>query len=356
MNGEIAIQLILNSIIAGGIYALIALGYTLVYGVLKFINFAHGEIFMIGGYTAYAASVSLPEKTALSFAWFMSIIFTIFLMYHFPRFSFLQKKKAWHYLLGAAVLFLIAKLLSYPLYYLNITALPLWISALLAIIVCCSLGYVIEKIGYKKMRNKGRLSPLITAIGFSIVLQALALLIFGGDIHSFPQNFQTSITFLGASITPHQVIIIFTSLFMMLLLHLFLKYTKYGKAMRAVTDNMNLAQLVGINQDKLISLVFVIGSGLAAVAGILIGIEQNLNPTMGVLPGIKAFTAAVVGGIGNVYGALLGGYFIGFAENIGVWFIPSGYKDAIAFAILLLMLLFKPSGFFGTQQEEEVRA
>ncbi|MBS3128922.1 branched-chain amino acid ABC transporter permease [Candidatus Woesearchaeota archaeon] len=356
MDLSIAVQLVLNSILAGGIYALIALGYTMVYGVLKFINFAHGEIFMIGAYTAYAASVALPMQVAVPFSWFMSILVVLFLAYHIPFDSFFKKRVWYQYLIIAGILLVVAKSISYFFLYLLVHALPLWISALISIIVCAILGFVIEKVGYKKLRGKDRLTPLITAIGFSIILQALALLMFGGEIRSFEYKTQESYEVFGASITPHQLLIILTSIIIMILLHLFLKYTKYGKAMRAVTDNMDVAKIIGINPDKVISLVFMIGSGLAAVAGILIGIEQNLHPTMGIVPGIKAFTAAVIGGIGNIYGAVLGGYFIGFAENIGIWFIPSGYKDAIAFVILLLMLLLKPSGFFGQQKEEEVRA
>ena len=285
-------QLIANGIIAGGIYSLVALGYTMVYGILKFINFAHGEVFMAGAYIA----------------WLFNVLFGV-----------------------------------------NII-----IAFLISMIACGLLGFIIEKAAYKPLRNSPRLVPLITAIGVSLFLQALALLIFGADIKTFRTGtIEKGINILGATITKLQITIVIVSLVMMFLLHLFVKYSKTGKAIRAVADNPELASTIGINVDKVISVVFIIGSALAAVAGILIGMEQNLQPTMGVSIGIKAFTAAVVGGIGNIYGALIGGFLIGLIENIGIWFIPSGYKDAIAFFVLLIMLFFRPQGLFGKKEAAE---
>jgi branched-chain amino acid transport system permease protein len=291
---SIASQLIANGIIAGGIYALVALGYTMVYGILKFINFAHGEIFMMGAYVAWTLSI----------------------------------------LLGFNII----------------------VATVIAMLVAALLGFVIEKIAYKPLRHAGRLAPLITAIGMSLFLQALALLIFGSQIRTFKTGtVEAGMPILGAVVTKLQLVIIGISIGLMIALHLFIKYTKIGKAMRAVADNPETASIIGIDVNKIISAVFIIGSSLAAVAGVLVALEQNLQPTMGVTIGIKAFTAAVVGGIGNIYGALLGGFLIGLAENIGIWFIPSGYKDAIAFIILIIFLLFKPSGIFGAKQEEAIR-
>ena len=285
-------QLIANGIIAGGIYSLVALGYTMVYGILKFINFAHGEIFMIGAYIA----------------WLFNVVF------------------------GVNIL----------------------IAFLISMIGCAILGFIIEKVAYKPLRKASRLAPLITAIGISLLLQSIALLAFGAQIRTFRTGtIERGIPILGASITKIQIIIILVSLILMLLLHFFVKYSRTGKAIRAVADNPELASTIGINIDKVISIVFIIGSALAAAAGVLIGIEQNLQPTMGVSIGIKAFTAAVIGGIGNIYGALIGGYLIGLIENIGIWFIPSGYKDAIAFFVLLIMLLFRPEGLFGKKEAAE---
>jgi branched-chain amino acid transport system permease protein len=287
-------QLFLNGLIAGGIYALVALGYTMVYGILKFINFAHGEIVMIGAYLGLVLHIILGLNIILSF--------------------------------------------------------------LLAIILAAGIGYIIEKIAYKPLRQSNRLILLITAIAVSLLLQSIIMLIFGSQIRSLrPGKTATAYQIFGATITDIQIIIIVVSISLMILLHLFIKYTKTGKAMRAVADNFEVASVIGIDVDKVISIIFMIGSALAAAGGVLVALEQNMTPLMGVKIGITAFAAAVVGGIGNIYGAVLGGFLIGFAENFGIWFIPSGYKEAIAFVILLVTLLIKPTGIFGGNSEEEVR-
>ncbi len=287
-------QLIANGIIAGSIYALVALGYTMVYGVLKFINFAHGEVYMLGAYIAWVVSIGLG---------------------------------------------------------LNII-----VGTIVAILGCAVIGFLMEKIAYKPLRYSSRLIPLITAIALSLFFQSLALLLFGAEVRTLRQSsVESGMQILGASVTPTQIMILGVSIVLMVGLHVFLKYTKMGKAMRAVADNMQVASVIGINIDRTISAVFIIGSMLAAVGGVLVGYEQNLNPTMGVSMSIKGFTAAVVGGIGNIYGAVIGGFAIGLIENIGIWFIPSGYKDAIAFFILVLMLVLRPQGFFGGKTEEATR-
>ncbi len=288
-------QLLMNGLIAGGIYALIAIGYTMVYGILRFINFAYGEIAMAGAYTAFIAIVWLK----------------------------------W----------------------------PLWMAALLSLAVCALLGVLIDFVAYKPLRKASRLSSLITAIGVSILLQNLAALFFGTEIKTFRQGpIEQGLQVFGAYVTPTQITIIGTAFFLMFALHYFVTHTRLGKAIRATADNMELATVVGIDSEKVIRTTFAIGSGLAAAAGILIAVEQNIEPTMGVMPGVKAFTAAVVGGIGSIHGAMLGGMLIGFAENLGVWFLPSGYKDAIAFVVLIFFLLFKPKGLLGGRLEEDVRA
>ncbi len=199
------------------------------------------------------------------------------------------------------------------------------------------------------------MAPLITAIAMSIFLQSVVVLILGARTKTLKLGATKGLEFLGAYITPIQIIVIVTSVVLMILLHLYLKYTKMGKAMRATSDDMTIASVVGINVDTVISSVFGIGSALAAVAGILIAFETNLNPTMGFFIGIKAFAAAVVGGIGSVRGAMLGGFIIGFSENFGIWFIPTGYKNSVAFVILVLVLLLKPSGLYGMKPEEEFK-
>lgn len=290
---SVAAQLIANGIIAGAIYALVALGYTMVYGVLKFINFAHGEVLMMGAYFAYTC--------------------------------------------------------------VNYFGMPIWLALLVSMALSALLGVIIERVAYKPLRYSGRLAPLITAIALSIFLQSMALIIWGSEIRTLRQgSVSKGNEILGAVITNNQLLIIATTLVVLIILHLFLKYAKLGKAMRAATDNLPLAATMGIEVDKVIAITFAIGSALAALAGVLVGIEQNIEPTMGITLGIKAFTAAVVGGIGNIQGAVLGGFAVGLIENIGIWFIPSGYKDAIAFLVLVIMLIFRPSGILGQKREEDI--
>lgn len=290
---DLFFQLLMNSIIAGGIYTLVAIGYTMVYGVLKFINFAHGDLAMVGAYITY------------------------FLIQHVD--------------------------------------LPILPSIGIAIISVAVLGILIEKIAYKPLRDAPRLAPLITAIAVSIFLQSAVMLLLGARTKTLRLVTTKGLMFLGAYITPIQIIIIVTSILLMILLNLYLKHAKLGKAMRATSDEMTIASVVGIQVDRVISYVFGIGSALAAVAGILIAFETNLTPTMGFVLGIKAFAAAVVGGIGSVRGAMVGGFIIGFAENFGIWYIPTGYKNSVAFVILVLVLLVRPSGIFGIKPEEEFK-
>ncbi len=290
---DIFFQLVMNSIIAGSIYALVAIGYTMVYGVLKFINFAHGDLAMVGAY----------------------------------------------------ITFFLVKFMGLPI-------LP---SIGVALIAVAFLGILIEKIAYKPLRDAPRLAPLITAIAVSIFLQSAVMLLFGARTKTISLATAKGLMFLGAYITPIQIVIVVTSIVLMILLNLYLKHTKLGRAMRATADDMTMAAVMGIQVDRVISYVFGIGSGMAAVAGILIALETNLSPTMGFILGIKAFAAAVVGGIGSVRGAMVGGFIIGFAENFGIWYIPTGYKNSVAFMILVLVLLIRPSGIFGMKSEEEFK-
>lgn len=372
---SLAAQLVANGLIAGGIYALVALGYTMVYGILKFINFAHGEVVMMGAYLGWVFSRANPGLDvlvvrdplslipALLFYAFWIAILATWIWHGTGRLTFLPAagRLPGPLVRGLATLPLSA-VGAGALYFLAVYAVPLPLAFLLALPLAGGLGFVLEKACYRRLRHSHRLAPLITSIGASIFLQALALLMFGAQVRSFPAGQVTSGykvltgTAFEFVVTRHQLLIIGVSLGLMALLHIAVRYTKTGKAVRAVADNPAVASVIGIKVDRVVSIVFVAGSMLAAAAGILVGIEQTLAPTMGIPYGIKAFTAAVVGGIGNLYGALMGGFFIGLAENIGAGFIPSGYKDAIAFAILLLMLLLRPSGFFGAKQAEEVRA
>lgn len=298
------LQQLINGLTLGGVYALIALGYTMVYGILELINFAHGEIYMLGAY--------------------LGIIF-----------------------LG---LFTVAGLTAVSL------PLALFLTVILTIIVCSAYGFAMEKVAYKPLRNAPRLSPLISAIGVSIFLQNYVMLTQGATDKVFPQRFGDSgLQFLNVSMTYLQALIIIVSGVLMLSLHLFIQKTKLGKAMRATAQDKTMASLVGINVNSIISVTFIIGAGLAAVAGIMVASYYGLvNYYIGYIAGIKAFTAAVLGGIGNIPGAMLGGIILGLVESAGAAYISSEYKDAYAFIILIVILLIKPAGILGKTTEEKV--
>jgi branched-chain amino acid transport system permease protein len=289
------LQQLINGIAWGSIYALIALGYTMVYGVLRLINFAHGDVYMVGAFAGFYAVkwLGLAQEP------------TIF---------------------GAVAVFLLS-------------------------MGCCGiLGFVIERGAYKPLRKAPRLTALITAIGVSLFLENAGQLIFGADPKFFPQIIAKKdvISSGGIILTNQQVIVLGVSLLLMVSLQLFVLKTKTGKAMRAVSFNREAASLMGISVDRIISITFVLGSALAAAAAILVALTNpKIEPLMGIMPGIKAFVAAVLGGIGNIPGAMLGGMIMGIAEVMVVGYLSSTYRDAIAFAILILILLFKPSGLLG---------
>ncbi len=291
---EVAPQLLANGLIAGGIYALVALGYTLVYGILKFLNFAHGDVVMFSAYFAFVLNTTL--------------------------------------------------------------GMNLWVALVFSAVFAAILGMTIERIAYKPLRNSHVLTQLITTIGVSLLLQSIVLLLFGAQIKNYKADGGGSFEIAGAFITPNQLLIIISSIVLLGVLWFFYYKTKWGKATRATAEDRDVAQTLGIDSNKVIALTFAIGSAVGAVAGVLVGLEQNLTPRMGVLLGLKAFTSAIVGGIGSIQGAMVGGYIVGIAENFGGWFLPSGYKDAIAFGILILFLLFKPTGLFGASKEEEVKS
>jgi branched-chain amino acid transport system permease protein len=291
------LQQLINGLTLGSVYALIALGYTMVYGILELINFAHGEIYMLGAY--------------------LGIIFLGF--------------------------FTVTGLTHYNL------PLALILTFVLSIIFCSSYGFTIEKIAYKPLRNAPRLSPLISAIGVSIFLQNYVMLTQGATDKVFPSLFSNSgIEFLSVRTTYLQLFIILASGILMLALRFFVRKTKMGKAMQAVAQDKIMASLVGINIDTVISSTFIIGSGLAAVAGVMVAMYYGLvNYSIGYIAGIKAFTAAVLGGIGSIRGAMFGGILLGLVESLGASYISSEYKDVYAFAILIIILLVKPGGLFG---------
>ncbi len=288
---------LLNGLSLGSIYAVIALGYTMVYGIAKMLNFAHGDVIMVGGYIAYFSSVKMGLNPV--------------------------------------------------------------ISVMISVAVCTVLGLTIERVAYKPLRNAASsLSVLITAIGVSYLLQNLALLIFGANIKTF-QSFITipSMKFAGGEliVTGETVATIVVSVLIMISLTLFINKTKPGKAMLAVSEDKEAAQLMGVNVNATIALTFAIGSALAAIAGVLLcSAYPSLSPTTGAMPGIKAFVAAVFGGIGSVPGAMIGGLLIGIIEIFGRAYISSQMADAIVFAVLILVLLIKPTGILGKKINEKV--
>ena len=286
-----------NGLSLGGIYAMIALGYTMVYGIAKMLNFAHGDVIMVGAYVA----------------------FTVISTMH----------------------------------------LPIWAGVLLSILICTALGMTIEKIAYKPLRNAGSpLAVLITAIGVSYFLQNLALLIFGSNTKSFSSvvSIENLELFDGELIiTGETIVTIISCILIMICLTLFINKTKSGQAMLAVAEDKGAAQLMGINVNKTIALTFAIGSGLAAVAGVLLcSSYPSLSPYTGSMPGIKAFVAAVFGGIGSIPGALIGGILLGVIEILSKYYISSQLSDAIVFGMLIIVLLLKPTGIFGKKIQEKV--
>ena len=304
---EILLQQIINGLVQGSIYALVALGYTMVYGILGLINFAHGEVVMVG------AMLVLSSLTAM-LGWGMP----------------------------------------------PVLALP--VSIMLAITGCMALGYGIERIAYRPLRHAPRLAPLITAIGVSIVLQNLAMMIWGRDYHSFPQLFaNTTHSFGGAVINDIQIIIFVMAVAIMAGLMVVVHHTRLGRAMRAIAENQHAAQLMGVDVNRVISITFMLGSAMAAVAGLMVSANYGLaHYYMGFLLGLKAFTAAVRGGIGNLRGAMLGGLLLGLIESLGAGYIGdlsggffgSNYQDVFAFLVLIAVLVFRPSGLLGERLAE----
>jgi len=296
------LQHIINGISLGSIYGLVALGYTLVYGILKLINFAHGDIYMMGAFAGFYFTGWLGLQHSPS-------IFVLILI------------------------------------------------LVLSMVACGILGAVIERFAYRPLRSMPRLNLLITAIGVSLLLENGGQLLFGADPKFFPQLMERQVLFTygNISISNFQVLIIGVSLTLMLMLQYIIHHTKTGKAMQAVSFSHENASLMGINIDFIISFTFVLGSALAAAAGILVGLSYpKIEPLMGLLFGLKAFVAAVLGGIGSVPGAIVGALIMGLSEEMVVGYLSSTYRDALAFLLLIIILLVKPTGIFGKSTAEKV--
>lgn len=287
-------QQLVNGLSLGSIYALLALGYTMVYGIIKLINFTHGEVYMMGAFVGYFVT--------------------------------------------------------------NQFKLGLIPTLLIAMAVCSVLGVLIEYLAYRPLRNSTRIAALITAIGVSFLIQSLMIYFIGADTRPFPQMIQNKNYDLGLfTISNIQLMILTTSVVLMILLQFIVKYTKMGKAMRAVSVDADAAQLMGINVNHTISFTFAIGSSLAAAGGILIGLYYNsIDPMMGVAPGLKAFIAAVFGGIGIIPGAALGGFVIGIIETFVSALGFTAYRDAVVYGILIIVLLVRPAGLLGKNVKEKV--
>ncbi|GGA26656.1 branched-chain amino acid ABC transporter permease [Psychrobacillus lasiicapitis] len=288
------IQQLINGISLGSIYALIALGYTMVYGIIKLINFAHGDVFMVG-----------------SFIGFYSI--TVFGLGFFP-------------------------------------------ALIISMVACALFGVIIERIAYKRLRSATRIAALITAIGVSLLIEYGVIYIRGAQPEAYPNIFSNkTFSILGAQISIQSVLILSVSVVLMILLQFIVHKTKTGKAMRAVSHDVEAAKLMGINVDNTISATFAIGSALAGAAGVIFGVYYTkIDPLMGVIPGLKAFVAAVLGGIGIIPGAMVGGLVLGVVETIVSALGFSLWRDAAAFIILILILIFRPSGIFGKNTREKV--
>jgi len=298
------LQQLVNGVTLGAVYALIALGYTMVYGILELINFAHGEIYMIG---AYLGIIFLGIFTH----WGLTVD---------------------HFLLSLFMVFVLSAL------------------------YCGAYGFTLEKIAYRPLRHVHRLAPLISAIGMSIFLQNYVMLTQGSADKVFPHIFLSGgVVLLGTPISYLQIFILLTSISLMVGLQLFVNRTRLGKAMRATAQDRKMASLLGINIDLVISVNFIIGSVLAASAGVMVAMYYGLvNFSIGYVAGIKAFTAAVLGGIGNILGAMLGGFVLGLVESLGAGYLSSEYKDVFAFLILIIVLIFRPTGLLGERVPEKV--
>ncbi len=293
------LQQLVNGLTVGGVYALIAVGYTMVYGVIELINFAHGEIYMLGAFIAYH----------------------LVTVYHVPFF----------------------------------------VAGIVAVATCAVIGILLDIVAYRPLRQAPRLAALITAIGMSIFFQNLALIKWGAQIKSFPLESlpgffsDVALRIRDVQVTWLQVFILITTVVLMYVLHTIIHRTKVGTAMRAIAQDKRAAALMGINVNRVISFTFALGSSLGAVAGILVGVFYNaIWPTMGYVAGIKAFAAAVLGGIGSVPGAMLGGVVLGVAEVFGAGYLSSAYRDGIAYAVMILVIVFKPSGLLGKAMIQKV--
>ena len=291
---QLFMQQMINGIALGSIYALVALGYTMVYGTIKLINFAHGEVYMLGAFIGF--------------------------------------------------------------YLVQTFDINIYLAMLIAMLCCAIIGVIIERVAYKPLRKSTRVAALITAIGVSYFIQNLTAYQLGPEVRAFPAAMKTQVYHVaGIVINSKQLFVFITTIILMIVLTLIVNKTKMGKAMRAVAVDAEAAQLMGIDVNRVISFTFALGSGLAGIAGVLVGVYYNsISPFMGVTSGLKAFVAAVVGGIGSIPGAMVGGYLIGLLETLVTYLGWSTYKDAAVYVLLIIILLVLPAGLFGKNVREKV--
>ena len=297
------LQQLINGLAVGGIYALVALGYTMVYGVLKLINFAHGDIFTIGAYLGMTLLVSGGLSGSMTPVLAVGLVVVI-------------------------------------------------VFGLVAL-----LGVALERVAYRPLRKANRLAAVVSALGASIVFQNAVMLIYGARAYVYPENLIPTLTFniFGLNVPLMRVIVIVSSLVLMLALYAFINRTRMGTAIRAVAIDQGAARLMGINVDRVISLVFFIGAGLGGVAGVMVGTYYGqIDFTMGWSYGLKAFTAAILGGIGNIPGAMIGGLLLGVIEALGASYLAMAWKDAIAFLVLILILIIRPTGLLGERVADKL--
>ena len=284
-------QLFANGLIAGAIYSLVALGFSLIYSTCNFIDFAHGVTVAVGAYLLY--------------------------------------------------------------FFFSLLGLNFWLSVILTIIFTGLFGLLLNIVVFKELRRRKASNLILLTASFAllIIFESLILILFGADVKTIGYiQVSRGLDILGAIITPLQIIIIIVSFLLLVIFFFFMNKSKIGKAMRAVSDNKDVAEIVGISAERIYNWSFFIGSAVAGIGGILVGLDQNLVPTMGTGLMIKGFAAAIIGGIGSPIGAVLGSYLLGFGENFGIWYLPSGYKDAIAFVILFIFLLLRPQGILGKKK------
>jgi branched-chain amino acid transport system permease protein len=352
---ETFLQQLINGISQGSAYALIALGYTMVYGVLRLINFAHSDVYMFGAFMGFYLAnnqwlkARIGESTGSAvFVLLGAMALSAGLGILIERFAYRPGRTSTNFVLpfwlaiaGAAA----GQLANGSLLWIALGAAAGFV-----------VGFLLEQAGIRPAKENSRLALLIIAIGVSLFLENGGQQVFGADPKFFPQIIPTKLLDVGPlKLDSQKLIVLFVSVLLMVVLNLIVNYTKTGKAMRAVSFNLDAAKLMGINTDRIIAFTFALGSALAAAAGILVSLlYPKIDPLMGVMPGLKAFVAAVLGGIGNIPGAMIGGLIIGMAEVMAVGYGESTYRDAIAFIILVLILLLKPTGIMGKGMIEKV--